>query len=363
MLKLFYRVLLLLIVMLSATILYQKHTYAYHTLVRIDPVPHTRELIKEEKYIDAYDYLSYFMTFEYVYNDPEAKKLLEEITQKRSSLEYRSQKVAEGIRTGKSDEVWGQASAIGSDFFLIGDLRDLYLEGEHYYKDEEVDRVIVALSTIGLVASASTLFSLGSGAVAKSGISLLKLAHKSKAIPLWLNTYLLKHAKRIRNTKHITSLKPLFETLHTLQKRVGLTDTLKLLSRTTSFKELKGVTKLTQHYGKQTPMLLQLSDKRLLSQGARLKGMNTRSIELASSYGVNGFVHLIKGGEKHFLKTTKRMKAYGKTGYKGELWKIILWIMKNVSDTLLMMIMGIASLLLLPFGRLVKRVSSHPRRS
>lgn len=352
MLKLLYKTTLILVLFISGTVLYQKHTYAYHTLAQIDPIPHTKTLIAKEHYVDAYNYLNYFMEFEYVKENPEAQALLKQIEEKRASFEYRSEKIAEGIRTGTSDEALGQASAIGSDFFLIGDLRDLALEGKHYYNNEEVDSILVALSSIGLVASASTLFTLGSSTVAKSGVSFLKLAHKSKAIPTWLNKHIIKQSNQIRKTKDISTLKPLFQTLDNLQKRVGINDTIKLLSRTASLKELKGVTKLTQRYGKKTPMLLKLSDKQVLTHTTKLSKVNKQTINLASTFGVNGFVHLLKGGEKHFIRTTKRMKAYSKVGYKGEVWKMFLSLMKYLSDTVLMAIMGIASLLLFPFRKL-----------
>jgi len=351
MVKLFYKLTLLLLLTLSATILYQKHTYAYHTLIQVNPLPQTKILIANEKYVDAHDYLVYFMQFEYMEDNLEAQQLLEEIAQKRSSLSYKSQKVLEGIRTGTSDELMGQASAIGSDFLVIGDLRDLALEGTHYYKDEEVDTVLVSLSTIGLVASVSTLFTLGSSAVAKSGVSVLKLAHKSKRIPAWLGAYLTKHAKQIQKTKNTESIKPLFTYLDTMRQRIGLNDTLKLLSGTRSFKELQSTAKLTKRYGKETSNLLKLSNKKVLTHAKNFEKYDTKTIKLASTFGTSGFVHLIKGGEKNFIKTTKRIKAYSKVGYKGEVWKMFLSLMKYLSDTVLMFIMGIASLLLFPFRK------------
>ena len=361
MIKLFYKLILLTLLLLVAIILYQKNTYAYHTLLRINPLSHTQVLIEKEKYADAYTYLHYFMDFEYVQQNPEAQKLYKQIQEKRNSLAYKSEKFVEGIRTGTSDEPLGQASAIGSDFFLIGDIRDLILEGTHYYNDEKVDKVLVALSGIGIVASASTLFTLGSSAVAKSGVSLLKLAQKSKAIPLWLNAYLLKQAKHVRKSKSISRLEPLFQTLNTLYKRVGVSDTLTLLSRTSSLKELQGVSKLTKRYASQTPMLLKLSNKKMLTHAKTLKTIDKQTIKMASTFGSSGFMHLLKGGEKNFIKTTKRMKAYSKVGYKGELWKMLLWTMKHVSDTLLMLIMAVLSFLLMPFKRLGLLFSSSLR--
>ena len=297
------------------------------------------------------------MQFDYMKDNPKAEALLNSIQTKRQSLSYQSGKIAEGISTGTSDELSGQMAAIGSDFFLIGDIRDLALEGTHYFKHEEVDPVLVSLSTIGLVASASTLFTLGSSAVAKSSISVLKLAHKSKRIPMWLSKYLVRESKIIRQIKDISSIKPLFKTLDTMHKEVGLQETLKLLSRTQNFKELKGLSKLTKRYGKETDTLLKLSDKKILTHANRLKKIDKKTIMLASTYGSNGFVHLIKGGEKNFIKTTKRMKAYAKVGYKGEIWKVFLWLMKHLNDTTLMLLMGVSALLLVPFKRVIKKAT------
>ena len=355
MLKLLYKISLLILILLRATTLYQKHTYAYHTLTQVDPIPLTKTLIAQEHYVDAQKYLSYFMQFDYMNENTEAQQLLTEIEEKRSSISYQSSKFVEGLSTGMSDETIGQASAIGSDFLLIGDLRDLALEGTHYYKDEEVDAVLVSLSTIGLVASVGTLFTLGSSAVAKSGVSVLKLAHKSKRIPAWLGAYLTKQSKQIRQTKNIDSIKPLFNHLDEIHKNTGLADTLKLLSQTHSLKELQTTAKLTKRYGQDTSILLKLSNKTLLTESKTLKKYDMKTIKLASTYGSSGLVHLIKGGEKNFIKTTKRIKAYSKVGYKGEVWKIFLSLMKYLSDTVLIIIMGIASLLLFPF-RKVKRL-------
>jgi hypothetical protein len=353
MIKVLYKITLLSIVIISSILLYQKHTYAYHTLVHIDPIPHTKALIKESHYMDAYEYLNYFISFDYVKNNPQAHQLLAEIEEKRDSLSYQSDKMFEGIRTGTSDEVIGQVSAIGSDFFVVGDIRDLFVETKHYLNNEKVDTLLFALSGIGLVATVGTVFSAGSAAVAKAGISVLKLAQKSKRIPSWLSKFIIRESKQIRKTKNISSLNPLFQTLKTLQKHSGLSQTLKLLSQTSSLKELQKLTNLTKRYGKNTSSLLKLSDKQILIQANKLKHIDTKTIELASSYGKSGFSHLLKGGGIHFLKTTKRLKAYAKIGYKGEIWKLILWSMKHINDLMLITLMLLSSLLLLPFRKLI----------
>ncbi len=41
-------------------------------------------------------------------------------------------------------------------FFIIGDIRDLVIEGSNYINDRDVDKIIVALSTLGRLSTAST---------------------------------------------------------------------------------------------------------------------------------------------------------------------------------------------------------------
>lgn len=357
MLKFFYRSVLLFVFVSSATLLYHKNRYAYHLLTHIDPIPYTQKLIDSKKYKDAYSYLSYFMQFDYMKNNPKAKVLLKTIQATRHSLEYQSKKIAEGITTGRSDELSGQLAAIGSDFLVIGDIRDLAIEGSHYLRGKKVDPILVSLSTIGLVASASTLFTLGSSAIAKGGISLLKLAQKSNRMPPWLGKYLVREAKVIRQSKDISHLKPLFRSLDTMRKEAGVQEALKLLALTKDINELKGISKLSKRYGKDTSMLLALSDRKLLSEINRLEKMDKGTIKLASSYGSNGFAYLLKNGEKKFIKTVKRMKAYSKIGYKGEMWKVLLWLMGHLSNMVLVLLMGMSALLLMPMKQLIKKLS------
>jgi hypothetical protein len=355
MFKFFYKITLLCLLLATSTVFYQKHTYAYHTLIHIDPIPQTQVLIKEEKYAQAYEYLSYFMQFEYMHNNTKAHILLKEINTIRSSTAYQSDKIIEGIRTGTSDEIIGQVSAIGSDFLLIGDIRDLALEGTHYFNDEEVDKVLVSLSTIGLVASVTTFFTLGSTAIAKSGVSMLKLAQKSKRIPLWLGSYLIKQSKKIRESKNISSLKPLFTHLEAMRNKIGLNNTLNLLSQTKDFKALEKMSHLSKRYGKESTLLIKLSKNAVYTQNKAFKNYNIKSIKLASSYGSSGFSHLLKGGEKKFIKTIQNIKSYSKVGYKGEIWKVFLSLMKYLSDTVLLIFMGLSSVLLMPWRK--KKIS------
>ena len=105
-------------------------------------MPETRTLVAEERYADAADYLGFFMDYDYVQQDPAAQTLYSQIEAVRADPAYQADKFAEGLIQGTRDEVIGQAAGVASDFFVIGDLRDLLHQGRQWVKDEEVDEVI-----------------------------------------------------------------------------------------------------------------------------------------------------------------------------------------------------------------------------
>ena len=61
----------------------------------------------------------------------------------------------DGALTGKADTAEGLAAALITDLLVIGDVRDLAIEGKHWIMDEEVDEIIVILSAVGLATTAA----------------------------------------------------------------------------------------------------------------------------------------------------------------------------------------------------------------
>ncbi|WP_146108867.1 hypothetical protein [Chromatium okenii] len=50
-------------------LMYQENTDDFSNLVRINPVPQAQQLVQQEKIVEADDYLSYFMDYQYVNQD------------------------------------------------------------------------------------------------------------------------------------------------------------------------------------------------------------------------------------------------------------------------------------------------------
>ena len=288
------------VLVFSAFVLYDRQDMrtpvVFEALERINPMPKTKELIEQQKFAEAQEYLTFFLNFDYMKNNQEAKALLQSIQEKRASLAYKTGKIIKGIWTGKSDEVEGMLSAGVSDFFLFGDLRDLSIEGYHHLKGEEVDTVLVALSSIGVVSSGVTLASAGASSPIKGSISFLKYAKKSASLPTWLGKYLVKISKR-KDTK---AIKPLFKNISSLIKGAGVGGGLKLLHNSRGMDSLKDAVTFAKVYGKNSASLVTIVGKDVIKYQ---KNINKKAFLHAATYGEAGVKRLRKLGEKGFLKS------------------------------------------------------------
>jgi len=338
-LKLIYKpfiyMILLLLMTLSLLLLQERKLFDVRTLVQIDPIPHTIELIEKKKYAKAEEYLGYFMEYSYVYDKPKSKKILQEIRAKRESYAYQSDKFMEGLLKGKSDEDIGQASAIASDFLIIGDIRDLSIEGSRYYNDKEVDKVVIALSSLGLMTSISTVYTLGATAPLKTSISVLKYAKRANKIPTWLSNQLLKEANIAKNSYSVKHIEKLLKPIYTLYKKIGLTQTLELLQNTKSLNELKSMMNLSSKFGKKTSTLIQITNHKLLSYHKNLQNISPKNILYASTYGENGLKGISKMGEKKFILRMGNRVNLLKTGYKGNLNALFNYLLQHIPSWLL----------------------------
>ncbi len=322
-------------VTLSLLLLQERKVFDIRTLAQIDPIPHTKELIKDKKYLEADEYLSYFMDYDYVKDNPKSQKLLKEIRDKRDSFDYKKEKFIEGILDGKSDENIGKASAIASDFMFIGDIRDLAIEGSHYYNNGKVDKVVVALSSLGVIATISTIYTLGATTGAKSSISILKYAKKVNKLPNWLNREIIKGAKVAKESKSLDSIKSILEPIYKLYDKLGLENSLKVLKKSKSLKDLNRLVKFTDKFGKKSPVLLKVTKGSAFKYSKIMPNAKNRNILYASTYGKNGLKGMSKMGEAKFMRRVGFKSNLLKTTYKGNLNSLFDYLLKHIPTWLL----------------------------
>jgi len=213
---------------------------------------------------------------------------------------------------------------------VIGDIRDLAIQGNNYINDKEVDKVILALSTIGLIATASTIYSLGATAPAKNAISVLKYAKRTKNIPPWLGKVLIREAKVAEDTKSLKNLKEILNPIYKLYKRVGLKEAMRILKETKNLYELRSAVKISSKFGKRSGTLISLTgSSKSIKTLEGMKNVNPKSVLYASTYGENGLIALKRLGEVKFLARVS------KTAHKGNFDSIFNGILNLILNSIL----------------------------
>ncbi|MGZ8325440.1 MAG: hypothetical protein ACXWU8_08800 [Rhodoplanes sp.] len=89
---------------------------------------------------------------------------------------------AHGFVTGVPQDAVGLAGTAAGDLFVFGDIRDALREGRRLASGEEADELILGLALVGIAVTAGTYASLGVGAPARLGVSVIKGARKAGRI-------------------------------------------------------------------------------------------------------------------------------------------------------------------------------------
>jgi hypothetical protein len=363
--KLIAKLTLLVIAAIAIGVLWQRSQLAALALTRLDPLPETRELVAQERYAEAADYLAFFMDYPYVQTNPEAQALQREIEAVRDSLGYQAAKLREGLLSGTSDETIGQAAGVATDFFVIGDLRDLTKQGLNWAQGEETDEVIAALAAIGVVASAAQLASAAAtvgtaGAAApsvaattavKGGTVVLKAARKLGKLPPWLGKTLIKEAKVVKETRQLDSVAELFGDTYTLAKTPG---GLTLLSKTQDAASLKRMAGFAETFGRHSATLYHIGGETVLKTARRAGELGQDTIKLAATYGQQGLHLLDQVGAIKFVKYSARAS---KIAYKGDLIHLIARLLMQIPTWLLSALAGLGIAVWIPWRWLWNRIA------
>ncbi len=355
--KLPVKILLLVLAATAATILWQRAQLAALALVHVNPVPETKALVGEQRYAEAATYLDFFMAYAYVQDNPEAQALHADIQAKRNDRSYQAEKLYDGLIKGTSDEVIGQTAGVLTDFFVIGDIRDLVYQGTKALNGEEVDEVLVALATVGVVASTAqavssvaTVSTAGAAAptvaastAVKGGSVILKVARKLGKLPAWLTKAIIAGADTVKKTKKLDSVTELFGDVFSLAKiKGGVT----LLDKTTDAASLRKMARAADLYGDQTPTLYRMGGDTFLTMAQKTAELGADTIKLAATFGQNGLKLLDNIGALKFVKYTARGS---KMIYKGDIINLLARLLSLIPEFILYLLMAAATVVWLPW--------------
>ena len=221
---------------------------------------------------------------------------------------------AKGFISGKSSNSASLSGSVVSDFTIVGDLRDTYIEGSKYLNSEPYDKFLLNISLIGLAITASTYASFGATAPVKTGVSIIKSGYKSgklskgfikildKKLSKSVNLKLLKKAdfssfaKMKQSSKIIAKsinpkpLEALLKQLSILQKNSSFSDSVKLLKYVKNEKDLAKLVKLSNKYKKGTLAVFKILGKKALRAGKVVVKYTTKFV-----LNIAGFILSVLG--------------------------------------------------------------------
>lgn len=345
---------------LSMSVLTQEAKLAFLALQRIDPVPRVQQLLQENRYAEADQYLQFFMDFDYVKTNPIVLNLKNKIEEERSSWLYKVKKVGEGLWKGESDEQIGQAAGVVSDFLLIGDLRDLGKEATKYVKGEENDPIIISLSSFGLVADVATAVSgtstVGTAGATSSvtavsasmnvGASMIKILHKAGKLPKWLFNAIIDAAK----VKDFDRVKDIMLNLGNLSKYRG---SMKLVAESKHADDLPKLLKFAEIFGDEAVIMYEIGGQTALKMTQKLGQQSKYVMKAAASYGKEGLILLDKLGVKKFTKYSRGYKSFIHT--KKIFHLLSKWLIR-IPNNWLYLIVLLSVIIWLPYTWVCKKI-------
>lgn len=283
------------------------------TLTPINPLITIRVLMEQGHYAEAADQVAYFLAIAEDHERSQLTALATEIATHRADLAYQAGKIQEGLVTGSSDEVSGQIAGLTTSLLVIGDVRDLVKEGLNWLQDEPTDEVIIALATLGMVASATQLVSLGSTSPLKAGVTLTKLAQLRGVLPRWLRAHLIRVTQQALTTRSLAPVLPIMQRMQIIMDQAGWRQALTLLPHTRDPGSLNRLATLARHFGSATAPLVSLGGDAALASAPHIAKLGLAPLRHASRYGPEGIHALQVIGPLRFVKYGARLAKWGYT--------------------------------------------------
>lgn len=346
------KIVLLVLAVAAILVMIDRAGLSLHALQRVDPLPKAQALVADEKFAEADAWLDFFMEFDYVRDNAQAVALHAHIKDKRDGLLYQAGKAITGFVKGESDETIGQVSGVVSDFLVFGDVRDLGVQGWNYVTGEEVDEVLLVLSTAGVAATGAQVASavgtattagaatpaLAGSTAAKSALVTLKTAKRLGKLPNWLLKELKMAAVAVKQSKSFGKLGELFDDIGTLARTRG---GLELLSKTDNADDLRKMAKFSRAFEGKSIIMQQLARKNVVEAAQNLNHADDlRALRVAATYGDEGVATMKRMGGDNFLHALSKKSHRLKFLYK----HAPVWLLKWLALLPLWLLVAIAAI-------------------
>ena len=223
---------------------------------------------------------------------PEVDKRLAAAHSTMAAATRNTKEFAKGFVTGGGTSTAGLAGAVTSDFTVVGDVRDIGIEGKKMVAGQDYSKLVLGLSIVGLAATVATVATGGGGAVTKAGVSVLKAAKKTGTLTADFARRLtrivedavdFREVGRIAKTTDLGDLRatehafsdfsrtvktgeivPVFRRIGTIGENAGPAETVRLMRYVHSERDLDDVAKMSGKLGKKTRGVIAITGKTAL---------------------------------------------------------------------------------------------------
>ncbi|HEY2342133.1 MAG TPA: hypothetical protein VGH90_03835 [Chthoniobacteraceae bacterium] len=191
-----------------------------------------------------------------------------EIEKEQASWLGKASRFASGFVTGKGSSLEETAGTAISDFLVVGDVRDLGVQGYNAVTGREVDKMVAGLSAVGVAASAAALIpepAEPAAAVTDGGISLLKGLRKIKAIGNRFAAEICNLAEDVLKTRKLGRFGELAETLGSVARHAPKGTLGTVVKDVETVDDLKAVARCVEVAPNEAVVALQLDGKEAAS--------------------------------------------------------------------------------------------------
>jgi hypothetical protein len=122
--------------------------------------------------------------------DPALVARIEDANSTSAAAKRAAGSFAQGFIIGEPADVASLAGTALGDLFVFGDVRDAIREGSRMAQGEPADELVLGLAGVGIALTAGTYATLGTGAPARVGVSVLKAARKTGRMTAQMSAYL-----------------------------------------------------------------------------------------------------------------------------------------------------------------------------
>jgi hypothetical protein len=133
--------------------------------------------------------------------DPELAARVEAANGTGAQVVHAAMSFGHGLVTGAPDDLAGLAGTVTGDLFVFGDVRDAVREGIHLARGEPADELILGLACAGIAVTAGTYATIGAGAPARIGLSLVKAARKTGRLAAPVAEWMTRAVREVVDTK------------------------------------------------------------------------------------------------------------------------------------------------------------------